>query len=55
MVKDPEKLAEEHWKWLEGMLGYLYKTAFIHGYIHALEAENKQDESKTERTAVKDS
>ena len=47
---DMEKLVEAHWKYIEGMLkvhgemedmikviGYHYKTAFIHGYKHGVE------------------
>ena len=46
-MSDAERMAEEHWAWLEGLLEYwpnigmakgiicyLYKTAFIHGYKH---------------------
>jgi hypothetical protein len=47
--KTIKMIAEEHWKWLEGlwnsfpdeaMFGlstteYLYKTAFVHGWKHA--------------------
>ena len=49
-----EQIAEEHWEYLKGVLenaglldyrieeiGYHYKTAFIHGWKHALE-EYKQ-------------
>ena len=45
-----KELAEDHWKWAGGLLArldgsaielviakYLYETAFIHGYKHALE------------------
>lgn len=32
-----EKLADEHWKWLEKLLEYVYKTAFIHGYKHGVD------------------
>jgi hypothetical protein len=45
------KMAHEHWNWIEGLWDslpeeavfglatteYLYKTAFIHGYKHALQ------------------
>ena len=46
----PVTLADEHWKWVQGVfdsagvdmlslnvVGYLYKTAMIHGYKHAIE------------------
>ena len=43
-----EKIADNHWKWVEGLLSasnaglddlhvYLYKTAFIHGFKHGKE------------------
>jgi len=32
-----KKLADEHWEWLERLLEYVYKSAFEHGYKHALE------------------
>ena len=50
-----KKLSEEHWKWVEGLLktmdedftleiiGYLYKTAFIHGAKHFKELIEKED------------
>jgi len=52
-MTDPKKLAEEHWEWTKGLLalvawgmeeeqllklvGYLYKTAMVHGYKHGVE------------------
>ena len=47
------KMAQDHWDWIEGMwkslpdetvfavstTEYLYKTAFIHGYKHALKGD----------------
>ena len=46
-LKRAKELANDHWEWLGGLfdrLGiedsigkYLYKTAFIHGYKHAIE------------------
>lgn len=49
-----EKLAEKHWQYIEGILkkegtpeqeinriGYHYKTAFVHGYKHAIERINE--------------
>jgi len=51
-MKTPKDLANEHWKWVEGLLDllkyedidfdmltneYLYTTAFIHGYKHGYE------------------
>ena len=53
--KKVEKLADEHWEWIEGLWSslpddsqfgistceYLYKTAFIHGWKHAI-ADDKQ-------------
>lgn len=48
------KLVDDHWKYVEGILkasthddyevnlvGYHYKTAFLHGIKHALEAGTK--------------
>lgn len=54
-IKDVEKIAAEHWKWIEGFLEtfpdeqmygmamteYLYKTAFVHGYKHALQLNSR--------------
>lgn len=50
MMNRAEELAEAHWEYIEGILavhnvtiaeitacGYHYKTAFVHGYKHALE------------------
>jgi len=52
----PKNLAEEHWKWIKELLhllgithvntdvvAYLYTTAMIHGYKHALEGEEEED------------
>jgi len=51
-----EILAQNHWSWVEGFqksLGtqfstastkYLYKTAFLHGYKHAIEELEKEKE-----------
>lgn len=36
MDKDKD-LAEEHWKWLEPLLHYIYITAWLHGAKHARE------------------
>ena len=36
-LKTPRSLAEEHWVWLESVLGKIYKDAFIHGYKHGVE------------------
>ena len=53
-----EKVAQEHWKWIEGLweslpdggtfglttTKYLYKTAFMHGFKHGIEdAKNPVD------------
>jgi len=52
-----EKLANKHWNWIEGLLDslpdgevfgietteYLYKTAFIHGYKHAIQPDVQPD------------
>jgi len=32
--KSIEEIAEEHWRWLEPLMRYLYITAFIHGAKH---------------------
>ena len=50
-MDDATKIAEKHWKWIEGLweslpgdstfgistTEYLYKTAFVHGYKHAVQ------------------
>ena len=33
-TKEAEKLAEEHWIWLESVLHKIFVDAFIHGYKH---------------------
>jgi hypothetical protein len=35
-----EKLAKEHWKWLESLLRKVYCDAFVHGYKHGKEDKN---------------
>jgi hypothetical protein len=53
MTERAEKLAEEHWKYIEGVLalhgvksedvgliGWHYRTAFLHGYKHGQEDIN---------------
>ena len=55
-MKTPEKLAREHWAWSGALLGlcgisdeemqreeYLYRTAFIHGYKHRKDEEDKNE------------
>lgn len=59
MKESPERLAEDHWEWIEGLweslpagavfgglvtTEYLYKTAFIHGYKHGVK-DVKNDEN----------
>ena len=55
-MRDPKILADEHWQWLQGLydslpspvdfnvsaVEYLYKTAFVHGYKHAIENIKKE-------------
>jgi pantothenate kinase len=49
----PKQLAEQHWSYVESVLkshgesaeimekcGFHYKTAFLHGYKHAIEVKN---------------
>lgn len=58
-MKEAEKLADEHWEWLGKVFAlskniqnielteYLYKTAFVHGYKHAMdEIKKPQHECK---------
>jgi len=33
------ELAEEHWKWLEGLLHKVYVDAMIHGYKHGRQSK----------------
>lgn len=55
-----EELAHAHWGYIEGILavhnvtideitacGYHYKTAFVHGYKHALQDNEKLAELKS--------
>lgn len=47
MKENPEeglKLANEHWAWLQTLLGQVYKDAFVHGYKHG--AERKRIRAK---------
>lgn len=37
-MSDSEKLAEEHWKFLERWLHIIYVDSFIHGYKHGVES-----------------
>ena len=52
METTPERLAEDHWEWINGVLNtlpvipfnqetleYVYTTAFVHGYKHGQEAK----------------
>jgi hypothetical protein len=41
-VKEAERLAEEHWKFLEEWLHKMFHDAFVHGFKHG--QENKKDE-----------
>ena len=40
-MKTAEELADEHWEWLEELLEYLYKSAFIHGFKHGVKSEKE--------------
>jgi len=53
METTPERLAEDHWDWMAGLLRtlpgvelnvdtleYIYVTAFIHGYKHGEESKD---------------
>ena len=31
---EEEKLADDHWNWLQDLLEVVHKEAFIHGYKH---------------------
>jgi len=37
-----EKLAEEHWRWLQEFMHPIYVDAMIHGYKHGFEDAYKQ-------------
>ena len=37
-----EKLANEHWAWLQTLLGKVYKDAFAHGYRHGIEKKRNR-------------
>jgi len=43
---EAERLAEEHWFWLESLLHKIYVDAMVHGYghgyEHGLEAKERQ-------------
>lgn len=43
-MSESEKLAEEHWEFLERWLHIIYVDAFIHGYKHGLESSVQKDE-----------
>ena len=57
MADKSEKLADEHWAWLEpilifhyspetlAMMKYLYMTAMRHGYKHGLKAKRDYEEN----------
>jgi hypothetical protein len=36
-MKEPQELAEEHWKFLEKWLHQIFVDGFIHGYKHGKE------------------
>lgn len=40
-MSEGERLAQEHWKWLQSILKKIYIDAFIHGYKHGKERESK--------------
>lgn len=58
------ELTESHWKWVKGMLdalqvtpeqainavGYIYKTAFVHGLKHGKELAVKSDNTLDKET-----
>lgn len=35
--EEARKLAEEHWRWLEGLLHKIYVDAMVHGIKHGQE------------------
>ena len=56
MENEIKKLADDHWKWVEGFIStmsdmdwevssleYLYKTAFVHGYKHGSQQPKEDD------------
>jgi len=36
-MSESERLADEHWAWLSGLLEKVYKDAFKHGFKHGEE------------------
>ena len=37
-----ERLANEHWKWFENVVGHVAKDFFIHGYKHGAEKKRSR-------------
>lgn len=40
-MNEGEKLAKEHWKFIERWSKMIYNDAFIHGYKHGKEARKR--------------
>ena len=41
---EAEKLADEHWRWFEDIVGHVAKDFFVHGFKHGV--DNKESEAK---------
>ena len=37
-----EKLADEHWRWFNSVVGHVAKDFFVHGFKHGVETKRKR-------------
>ena len=41
-LEEAEKLANEHWAWLQALLEKIFRDAFTHGYKHGVEKKRSR-------------
>ena len=41
-LEEARKLADEHWTWVEKVVGHVAKDFFIHGYKHGKEKKRSR-------------
>jgi len=43
------KLAEEHWRWFEDVVGHVAKDFFVHGFKHGVDHRDKEAKDEADR------
>ena len=45
-MSNAKRLAQDHWDWLENLLGTVYRDAFEHGHKHGYEVRQLEENMK---------